>query len=70
MAQRHINLLFTVLDMNSKNGGVMKFVQFKDSNETEIIAMFSSEQSDENYSNLGYIDDDDDRVINFMKKIE
>jgi hypothetical protein len=48
----------------------MKFVQFKDSTETEIIAMFSSEQSDENYSNLGYIDDDDDRVIDFMKKIE
>ncbi|CAX60689.1 Uncharacterized protein EbC_31580 [Erwinia billingiae Eb661] len=48
----------------------MKFVQFKDSTEKELISVFSSEQSDEDYPNLGVIEDDDDRLIDFMKKIE
>lgn len=47
----------------------MKFVQFKDSEEKELIAVFSSEQLSESYTNLGEVDETDERYIDFVKKL-
>ncbi len=44
------------------------FVQFSDSKGSVIVATFSSEQSSENYQNLGEVDDDDPRLIDFLTK--
>lgn len=46
----------------------MKFVQFKDNTETEVIAAFASEQDHDHFPNQATIDDDDERYIEFINK--
>ncbi len=45
------------------------YVQFRDSQETEIISVFGGEQSSDIYSNLGTVQSDDSRYEAFYNNI-
>lgn len=46
-----------------------KHVQFEDSSENKIITVFGGEQDDNVHDNLGIVEDDDPRLINFHKRL-
>lgn len=46
-----------------------KYVQFRDSSEKEIISVFGGKQDDDVHDNLGVVEDDDPRLINFYKRL-
>lgn len=46
-----------------------KYVQFSDSTNAVIITVFGSPQDPEYWDNLGEVEDDDPRYIEFMSKM-
>ncbi len=46
----------------------MQHVQFSDSSESVIITVFCSPQDPEYWENLGEVDDDDPRYIDFKER--
>lgn len=43
------------------------FVQYENDTEEKIISVFSSEQSSEFWDNLGIVEDDDPRLLEFYE---
>uniref|UniRef100_A0AAU6W334 Uncharacterized protein n=3 Tax=unclassified bacterial viruses TaxID=12333 RepID=A0AAU6W334_9VIRU len=44
-------------------------VMFSDEKKKEIIAVFGAPQSEKDYANLGAVEDDDSRYLDFLKKV-
>lgn len=44
----------------------MQYVQFKNSDKKEIICVFTSPQEEGSYQNLGEVEDDDPRFLDFI----
>ena len=47
----------------------MQNVQFSDSTETVIVSVFGGPQDPEYWDNLGVVEDDDSRYIDFKERI-
>lgn len=50
--------------------GTMIYIQFKDESQKEVIAVFSSPQSEEYYPNQGEIADNDERYLSFTARYD
>lgn len=46
------------------------YVDFKDDKETEIGSVFSGPQSPEYFHHLGEVEEDDERYLTFLSKIQ
>jgi hypothetical protein len=46
------------------------YVQFSDSTETEIVSVFCGPQDPEHHSNLGEVEEGDQRYLDFKVKVE